>query len=47
MKADDRAGLISLMTALGQKPLEQIPVFLFGLDDSVVQDVLEKYEKAI
>jgi hypothetical protein len=47
MKADDRAGLISLMTALGQKPLEQIPVFLSGLDDSVVQDVLEKYEKAI
>ena len=47
MKNDDRAGLISLMTALGQKPLEQIPAFLSGLDDSAVQDVLDKYEKAL
>ena len=47
MKADDRAGLISLMTALGQKPLEQIPVFLTGLNENVIQDVLDKYEKAL
>lgn len=47
MKTNERAGLISLMTALGHKPLEQIPAFLSGLDDSVVQDVLNNYEKAI
>jgi predicted KAP-like P-loop ATPase len=47
MEANDRAGLISLMTALGQKPLEQIPVFLSGLDDFVVQNVLNKYTKAL
>lgn len=47
MEANDRAGLISLMTALGQKPLEQIPVFLSGLDDFVVQNALNKYTKAL
>jgi hypothetical protein len=47
MKADSRAGLISLMTTLGQKPLEQIPVFLSGLDDNEVKDVLDKYEVAL
>lgn len=47
MKADERAGLISLMTALGHKPLEQIPAFLSGLNDNDVQCVLVKYEKAL
>lgn len=47
MKIDARAGLISLMTTLGQKPLEQIPAFLSGLDDIAVQDVLNEYEKAL
>jgi len=47
MKADDRTGLISLMTALGHKPLEQIPAFLSGLDENDVKDVLDKYEKAL
>jgi hypothetical protein len=47
MKADGRAGLISLMTALGHEPLEQIPVFLSGLDENEVKDVLDKYEKAL
>ena len=47
MGIDCRAGLISLMTLLGGKSLEQIPLFLADMDQPCRIEVINKYEKVL
>ena len=47
IRIDCRAGLISLMTLLGGKSLEQIPLFLADMDQSCRIEVINKYEKVL
>ena len=47
MQVDCRTGLISLMTILGGKSLEQIPLFLADTDKSTNTKVLNKYEEVL
>ena len=47
MGIDCRTGLISLMTMLGGKSLEQIPLFLDNIDESTYLKVINKYEEVL
>ena len=47
MGIDCRTGLISLMTILGGKSLEQIPLFIDNIDEPTRKEILNKYQKCL